>query len=323
MTEWEIVKPNGHIDRDRYGRPLIHPVGGGRPVPYTRCTTFVGAIEDRYRLGLREQRMVALGIADRDDLRLAVQAHRDDRNKLDEFCEDAKQQSRAQVKATIGTAVHALCEQVDRGQELGPIPDEFAADIDAYRTATAGLQMVEIERFMVLDPWRIGGTPDRIVKVDGKLRIADIKTGGIDYGIGKIAAQLAVYARSSHYDPKTHERTISGVENDWGIVIHLPAGEGRCTLHRVNLLKGWRGVQLCKQVRDWRSQKFADFARGMGEAEAQPEPEDRAAAITLGIDDAETVEELHQLWLAFESEWTDEHTQAAAARKATLQGRVA
>ena len=29
------------VPRDRYDRPLIRPPDDGKPVPYTRCTTYV------------------------------------------------------------------------------------------------------------------------------------------------------------------------------------------------------------------------------------------------------------------------------------------
>jgi hypothetical protein len=38
------------IARDHYGRPLITPLGGGKPVGYTRTTTYVSALEDTYNL---------------------------------------------------------------------------------------------------------------------------------------------------------------------------------------------------------------------------------------------------------------------------------
>jgi PD-(D/E)XK nuclease superfamily protein len=311
------------IDRDRFGRPLVIPPGGGKPVPYTRCTTFVGATEDTWNLSRWQQRNVALGLAERPDLILAVSNSRDDKKALNKICEDAAEAAKAHAKATIGTALHGLTERMDRGDDVGVVPAEYLADLAAYQAATARLEMVEIEKFMVLDAWKIAGTPDRIVRVDGKLRIFDLKTGSIELGIGKIASQLAVYSRAMHYNPDTGERTYSGVETDWGIIAHLPAGEGRCELHRVDLMKGWRGVQLSKHVRDWRARKFVDFVTAYDGATRDPGDDATRESVADRIQAAATVEQLNAIYDANPSGWTDEYTQLAKARKAELQTSAA
>ena len=316
----EFTPPDQLVERDRYGRPMVFPTPDAKkPVPYTRATTFVSALEDTYNLSRWQQRNVALGLSERPDLVLSVTAHRDDKAKLNKICEDAAEAAKAGSAATIGTALHGLTERLDRGEDVGVIPETFVADLAAYQAATERLTMVEIERFMVLDSWKVGGTPDRIVKVDGKLRIADLKTGSIEWGVAKIAQQLAVYSRSMLYDPKTRERTWPGVEMDWGIVVHLPAGQGVCTLYRIDLERGWEGVKLSKWVRDWRAKKFDHFAEPL-ESDA---PLTDEQAIAVMVERADNVEVLYTLFHQFESEWTDELTKLAADRKALLQGQVA
>ena len=49
------------MPRDRFKRPLIHVPGTDKPVPYTRCTTFVDCIEDKSALAAWGKRMVLLG----------------------------------------------------------------------------------------------------------------------------------------------------------------------------------------------------------------------------------------------------------------------
>ena len=73
-----LVTPDRDFDRDRYGRPLIIPAGGGKPCPYRRCTSFVDVNADKYGLQQWEKRQVAIGLAQRDDLRLNVLAHLDE-----------------------------------------------------------------------------------------------------------------------------------------------------------------------------------------------------------------------------------------------------
>lgn len=241
------------IPRDRWQRPLVIPRGGGKPVAYTRCTTYVGCLEDTYNLARWQQRMVALGLASRPDLLLAVSAHRDDKQQLNRICADAQEAAAAHAAATTGTALHALTDQLDRGIPLGVIPEAYQKDLAEYARVTAVLTPVEIEAFTVLDALQIGGTPDRVVEFQGTRYIADVKTGSIEFGIGKIAMQLAVYSRSSLYNPATGERTSQQVDQNNAIVIHLPAGEGRCELHWVNIAAGWEAVHLATKVRAWRA----------------------------------------------------------------------
>lgn len=262
MTALDTVAPE--IGRDRYGRPLVVPPNGGKPIPYTRCTTYIDAIEDKYGLQQWMQRMVALGLADRPDLLLAVSSHRDDKKALNKICDDAREAAGATAAATTGTALHALTELIDRGQDLPTLPAQTMADLDAYRAATADLKAVHIEQFCVLDTLQIGGTPDRVVEYQGERYIADLKTGSIEYGALKIAAQLAVYSRSLTYDIATGERGHHGADMTRGIVIHAPAGQGTASLHWVDLELGWYAVNVATQVREQRRLKFRDLMEPFG-----------------------------------------------------------
>lgn len=297
------------IQRDRFGRPLVVPPEGGRPVAYTRCTTYVDALEDKYNLQRWQQRMVALGMADRPDLVLAAGAHRDDRDELNRIVDQAMDAAQAHAAAGVGTSLHKLTEQLDRGQIPGPVPEAYRADLDAYAAATAKLEIVGIERFSVLDELKIGGTHDRTVRYQGRDYIADIKTGSVEFGALKIAMQLAVYSRSVLYDPATRERTPLEVDQDRAIVIHLPAGQGRCELHWVDIAAGWEAVQVATQVRQWRKR------RGL-----LTPLTDVSAEITAEIAAASTVDELTAVWVRHQAAWTDDLTALAAARKAELLG---
>jgi hypothetical protein len=108
---------------------------------------------------------------------------------------------------------------------------------------------------VVNDALQVAGTFDRVVAVGDLRFIADLKTGGIDYAAAKIAMQLAVYANSERYDPETGARSPLAVNQERGLVIHLPAGEGQCSFHWADLKAGWEGVQLAAQVWAWRARK--------------------------------------------------------------------
>ena len=250
---------NTEIPRDRYGRPMIlQPGAKTKRVAYRRTTTFVGCLEDTYNLMAWKNRQVAIGMGQRPDLVLAAAAaDKEDKRAFNEIADKATEHALASASATTGTALHALTERLDRGQELGHVPDPYGDDLKAYEAATAGINWLGIEAFRVHDDWKVAGTADRIGRSpNGRLRIFDIKTGSIDYP-HKMAMQLAMYARSLPYDIGTDQRgnPEDGLDLNTGIIIHLPAGEGRCDLYEINIAKGWGACLIAKQVWDWRGTK--------------------------------------------------------------------
>ena len=291
------------VNRDRYGRPLIMPAKGGKPIAYRRCTTFIDVLEDRFALEQWKQRNVAVGMAARPDLVLKAASANGDKNMLNEVAKEASEAAGSSAAATTGSAVHALTEQIDRGQDPF-IPPSVAPDIAAYRQATAELHPAEIEVFVVDDQLKVGGTFDRIVGHGGHRYVADIKTGSLDYSWGKIEMQLAVYAGSKRYDPATGHRTSLDVNPDWGLVIHLPAGEGRCDMWWANLANGRIGIGNAVRVWSWRS--------------ARHRPARRFLPLLQQIGEADSVETLNHLWARHFQVWTQELTAAAAARKNQL-----
>jgi len=243
------------IERDRYGRPLVKPPKGGKPVAYTRATTIANSLDDPAALTAWKMRMAAIGLSVRSDLLLAINAAQDDKMAINRYIEDAMEVAGASRAATIGTALHTYAEKLDLGQELGPIPDEWAGDIRAYESATKKLNKIYIEQFCVLDKYKIAGTPDRLVEYNGELFIADIKTGRIDHP-NNIAIQLAIYAYGSPYDIATGSRGSWGnVNQEKAIIIHLPAGTGLCKLVWIDIAEGWKGLQFAMKVRQWRDKK--------------------------------------------------------------------
>lgn len=301
--------PATPVPRDGWGRPLVVPLGGGKPVGYTRCTTFVDCMDDKYNLQRWEQRMVALGLASRPDLLLAVSAHAEDKNALNRITADAQEAAKAHAAATTGTALHALTEKIDRGEELPVIPEAYRADLDAYRRATVEFEPLFIEQFTVLDSLKVGGTPDCGLRYRGKAYIGDVKTGNIEHGAMKIAMQLAVYSRSTPYDheSKTRRPYPEEIDQDWGIVIHLPAGTGTCELRWIDLASGWDAVQIASRVREWRKRKdwYSPF-----KAEAAT-----SAAIDAAVNAAASMDELRAVYVRLVNEGNDPTVVLAACDK--------
>ncbi len=307
--------PSGSdIARDRYGRPLIIPPDGGKPTAYTRTTTFIDCLEDTYHLSKWRQRKVAEGLVAQPDL-LEQVASASNKGELDAICEAAAAAAGAGDAARTGTELHSLTEASDRGElYTDRIPAQHMPDVISYQRATTALEHLHIEQLMVCDALKVAGTPDRISLLrsrDGKKRIADIKTGSLDYGLAKIEMQLALYAHSALYDPGTGQRSwIEDLDQEQAIVIHLPAGKADARLYYVDIAAGWDGVVLAEQVRAWRRRRhvLVDV-----ELAAKPNLQQRIAA-------AASADDLTAIWMdAYAAgAWTDELTAAAAARKAEL-----
>jgi hypothetical protein len=334
------------VARDRWGRPLVIPPEGGKTVPYTRCTTYVGVLEDTCNLAQWQKRMVAIGLAQRPDLLLRVsslgrQPADDDpgikrwKDQMNDTCEAATEAASASASATIGTAIHALTERLDRGQDVGAVPADYMPHLRAYEAATSNFTAVHIERFTVQDDLKIGGTPDRVLQIDGhdKLIIGDIKTGSVEYGVGKMCMQLAVYAHSQLYNPSNGQRSPLGqaVDLDKGVIIALNAKTGDCNLLWVDLAAGWRAVHLATQVREWRAKKNLSkpydgptrlpLNPTLAQEQARDLTVEAAVALEAGIRNAKTYDELVQLWTVAGTAWQPHHTELAARRQAELQQR--
>lgn len=276
-------RPELDWERDWQGRPRILPdptwtpetappgwVVDGKIVEsreYTRVTTFAEALQDSSALTRWKMRRVALGAGRRPDYVMtaaSLTAEDRDRDALDDVAEKMLEASGPNA-ADVGTAVHAFTDRIDRGEELGAVPEQYVATLDAYRHVTSVLRFVEWECRTVCDELETGGTPDRlgfcsIPDPDGEtdaLRVIDTKTGRVDYSAGKFSTQLAIYRRSRKYHPGTGARTsweeLHGQPvSRWGLVVHVPAGAGTAELLWLNLEHGDHGAAAAKIVREWR-----------------------------------------------------------------------
>jgi RecB family exonuclease len=323
------------IGRDRWGRPLITPPGGGKAVPYTRVTTLAKTLEEQSALAAWKQRMTLVGVTLQPHLALAAAAARDDKKKLNDLAEQALAAAQAGAKAEIGTALHKLTEKLDKGEDIGPIPAEYQADLDAYRAATDGIQWLALEQFLVIDDLQVAGTADGIgILPDGRTVIADKKTGSIDYANLSIAVQLACYAHGQAYDITTGQRTPIDVDQSTGVVIHMPAGTGQAVLYDVDLTVGWEAALTSDYVRKMRTGSKKWMTPHAASPVACPwcaEPLESAAQVVDGrcpvclpdliaeqIAAVATPADLAGLWKVYAAAFTPELQELAAARHALL-----
>jgi len=253
----------------------------GKTGYYSRASSFGKAIESTKALEKWSQRMVAVGLALRDDLLLTVKAHAHDpagnKAAIGEACEQAIEAAKASEKANIGTALHKLTELVDAGVALPPLPEATTRDLKAYQACMAryGVHHKRTEQFVVNDELGVAGSFDRFMSVavvPDVTYVGDIKTGNtakdragnlevdrlgrplLAY-VTSVSVQLAVYANSELYDPATGSRTPLDVHKGAAIVIHLPQGTGSCELYWLDITAGYEAARLARQATEWQARR--------------------------------------------------------------------
>lgn len=278
------------VRRSKDGRPYVYDLDKGKEVCWARVTSFIDCLEDRTMLARWGERMTLLGVRDdvgvggalmalppvpplsvrptHDELVERNGLLDDEKKALNSIITQAKEAAGYKDAANLGTLLHELTEVVDGGGTLPADTQEVLADdVAAYQAALErySLVPVEAETFVVNDEVKAAGTFDRVylwTKPDGTTVrvVGDLKTGRVDYGHGKLAQQLALYANSKRYDPDDQEaRGNLRVSTEVGLIVHLPAGAAECRVYAVDLKAGWRGVMLAAEVRAWRRES----ARGM------------------------------------------------------------
>lgn len=284
--------PEAEVPRDQWGRYVLpgQPLGLAEKriktqlgyvngVSLQRATTFAKMISDNYALNLWGKRMALKGLTlDAGLYAQVATTGLEDREGLNALAEKSAELAGAKTRASIGTALHAFTERIDRG-EVPHIPAMWAPEVAAYVKLVheTGLRFEHIERIVAIPELEVAGTFDRIATVTKPLKvqlptlglitlepgtrvILDLKTGrDLSYGWGEICIQLKLYQMAEQmwvmgtrdYEPKPE------LDPRVGLVIHLPVRESedqeaKATLHAVNLLVATQAVDLARLVREWR-----------------------------------------------------------------------
>ncbi|WBQ03800.1 hypothetical protein [Kribbella sp. CA-293567] len=271
---------------------------------------------------------------------------------LNDIAKSAREAAGAGAAATTGTALHTLSEKIDRGEDVGTVPAAYLPDLEAYRRVTKYFATLAIEGFCVRDDLRVGGSYDRIVQftaegldqyerehgerlcypgpdADGNIRaglgdevqpgdtmIGDLKTGNVDFGIGKIAMQLGTYANSVDYDHTLGARTplVGNPSKKWGVIVHLPAGTGAARLIFVDVAAGFdTAYVLAVGVHAWRKRKDLSFPFASVQVHA-----DLGPSLVEQINAAPSYKALESIYQANAEKWTPGLTTLAKARTAEL-----
>jgi hypothetical protein len=257
---------------------------------YQRVSNLLKNIEtDTYHLEEWKANMLAVGLAGRPDLVMAVKAA-DERGADGKLTKDAKwtigglrrqamDAAKSGAGATIGTAVHTATERLDRGETLAAIglPYPYSADLAAYETIrkAAGIETSPyfIERSIRLTDWGVVGTFDRIgacsaledmgVLEPGELCVIDVKTEkDPTMNLLHIGAQLACYANADSLYTGEHALDENGAPvRDARLYVPMPLvnkvvglvvhlRDGGANLIPVDLVKGWAAAQAAYAQRE-------------------------------------------------------------------------
>jgi hypothetical protein len=193
----------------------------------------------------------------------------DDRAAFKELREIAINAGRGDQAADIGTALHAMSERwEDPADDFDP-PEQYAKSLRVYSATLEqyGLVSDMFEYAVVSRKWGAAGTADRLYKTTiplmtpdgeihppGTLFVGDLKTGKkLDFSLPGYCVQMAIYADGELYDVVNDEfLETPPINRNWGILVHLPAGETYCQLIWCDLGVGEHGARLVQEVKEWR-----------------------------------------------------------------------
>lgn len=313
------------IARDRWGRPMIVPPGGGKAIAYTRASTLAKALDDQSNLVEWKARMAGRGVAIRPDLQAGFAALTDmddpeQKRTARELAEQATEAAGASFKRTVGTAIHGFTETHDRGQQLQNVPPALQPLIARYIQATNHVRWLAFEQFVVTDEIQAAGTADRIGQEgDGPPRIYDLKTGSVSYGAVSFACQLAIYAHGQIMRVNDGSRVpFPAMDLTVGTIIHADqsidpeTGQPRGTvdLYDVDLEFGWWAVERAIELRKIRKRKDVMVKRP--EQPSGPSMMEQIFACA-------TLDDLRALYRSAGATWTVRHRKAADARATELK----
>lgn len=260
----------------------------GRGIPYvmmengkrkrlSRSSKAGDILDDQYNLVDWRLRTAIVGAAQRYGLMAMVTTidpgTKEGKRELRTIVEECIVAGKGAERSTQGTAMHAMFDHLDRGDDWEPAP-QFLDVCNAYLETCIAYGLVvenpdtDIEIHCVNDEFLLAGSADRIYRTTkplvppdgvllpaGQYLIGDTKTGDtLEWSHGTYACQLAAYAGSVRYDVEAETRTpFDPPLNDrWGIIMHARQETGTCELHWVDLAGGREGLALARHVKAWR-----------------------------------------------------------------------
>lgn len=260
-------------DFRRIGRGIPYVMGlDGKRARYSRASNSGKILDDESNLTDWKLRTELMGAAQRPEL-LAIASTLDpqrDKKQLRDLAEQCLVAGKGSERAIKGTAVHAMFDHIDRGDDWEPAP-QYVQVCNAYLECLDryGLVPIDIEVHCINDMFRLAGTLDRrfrtmrsLLAPDGRIIpigscvVGDTKTGQtLEYASGSYATQLTAYVDSLRYDVETDERSHFDPPNfpDWAVIIHADAELGTCDAYWIDCNAGREGLRLARMVKAWRN----------------------------------------------------------------------
>ena len=206
--------------------------------------------DDSSALDFWRRRQTAIGLALQPHLLTAVAAAANDKQQLDQLCEQAMEAAGANSGRDYGTSVHKITDLIDGGDFVLETP-EVVEIRKRWRTLLDqhDLEVVATEQVVVHPDLMIAGRFDRVVRhrPTGDLLILDTKTGAsADQYLHAHAVQLWLYAAAplradgpaGDNDFEVHDFVpMWPVRQDVALVAHLPQ-DGDATIVPINIAAG-------------------------------------------------------------------------------------
>jgi hypothetical protein len=324
-------------NRDQWGRPRIMLPDNSKEVGYRRASSYGAPLEDASALEAWKLRQVARGVSRRKDLQMSVtrsemgldspefDEQKAAKKELDKLCAQAMDVVGSGEKASIGTGLHHVFEQIDLGHDPGHLDEQWRPDLGAYQELTRGYRSLSVELFVVQDDHEVAGTLDRAVELlhdteapdgtvlpAGTVLIGDVKTAQrMEFAGAKFAVQCFVYATANPYDPIEKVRvpwTHTPPNQDWAVIFHVASGSGQARLYWVDLQAAAAAADLVRAVYEWRNR--------LGKAMVRPAEENFVASCALAM----SVTDLTFAYERAKSKgvWSDELRALFAVRKREL-----
>ena len=265
----EFETPEAPDFRRANGAPMIIDKEG-KNVRLSRPSSWGKILDDENALVNWKIDRAAQGVAGDKALQARyIAVKEDDRKTYQTLRELAINAGKGEQAADLGTALHAMSCRWEDGDDAFNPPEEFAKSLRVYSACLREQHLVSemFEYHVVNLKMGCAGTADRLYKTTsevmtpdgeihpaGTLFVGDLKTGKkLDYSLPGYTVQMALYADGELYDVVNDVfLETPPINKDWGILVHLPAGQEVCTLIWVDLGVGEWGAQLVDQVKQWR-----------------------------------------------------------------------
>lgn len=311
----------GHANR--YDLP--DPVTGKQRL-WTRVSTIVGTLKDRYHLNKWERRVIVKGMSMRPDLAMLA-ANLDvseNKKELNSIAEKAKDTAGGNKGANMGTALHDYAERLDGGATLVAehMTIHTKKSLIRYQQELKDndIQVLPnlMEKVVCIHELGVCGRLDRVLTSRwwDMPRIGDLKTQqSMDFGYMEVAMQEALYSRANYmYNEDTGEwDPFPEIDQFKGLVMHLPAEQDFCEFHEVDLDSGWECVKLAMTLRMWRKR-----GKYMGNVYVND------FAWRARIVSAKTVADLSAVWrdAMLVGEWSKSLEELGLKHRQIIQGNV-